>query len=502
MPLPTIGQDPWGQDLLDFLKAVPRNVKDFGAVGDGVTDDTAAIQAAIDDVFADGGGVVYFPTSQYKVTSLQAKSGVWLIGEFMHVGSANLGAVLSGTNGQDIITFPTTGGYSHFGFRMLTFKGGRRQIVSPQLTTYVWIEHCHFYAPQEDAIGITAGSIEEWYISDCWFQAGKYCIRHQNVTYQSLNYIDKSHFTRCAFSAATESLVSLLCNVGNSVIFDSCIFTTSQKHGIVIDGGFRDIILRGCNWEGNGKAGKKNRTTLSGTVSAGATSATLASATGWATGDGMCIQGAGANGVDFYILSTAQGGPGVTVSGTTVSWTGGTSTTVVNPRVTNAEYDDLHINNTIGNSARIIVEGGKPGAEGSDGRLRYAIHFKGGTGLDLIGLDHQGGADRPVYDPSFNVFVWGGNALIRRPPRFAGEVFVWEEGRRFVSKVTNGSPITVTSIRGNLAGTQLTVIGTDANTTFDDASTLKLNSDWVSAVDSTLQLIGDGTNWYEIARTP
>lgn len=37
------------------------NVKDFGAVGDGVTDDTAAIQAAINAIAATGGGTVYFP---------------------------------------------------------------------------------------------------------------------------------------------------------------------------------------------------------------------------------------------------------------------------------------------------------------------------------------------------------------------------------------------------------------------------------------------------------
>lgn len=44
------------------------NVKDFGAVGDNSTDDTVAIQAALDAVEANGGGL-FFPEGFYKVTS-------------------------------------------------------------------------------------------------------------------------------------------------------------------------------------------------------------------------------------------------------------------------------------------------------------------------------------------------------------------------------------------------------------------------------------------------
>lgn len=59
-----------GRTMLDKAREVV-SVKDFGAVGDGVTDDTAAIQAAIDAVYAGSlqGGSLYFPKGNYLVTS-------------------------------------------------------------------------------------------------------------------------------------------------------------------------------------------------------------------------------------------------------------------------------------------------------------------------------------------------------------------------------------------------------------------------------------------------
>ena len=42
------------------------NVKDFGATGDGVTNDTVAVQAAIDSLAATG-GTVFFPTGEYRI---------------------------------------------------------------------------------------------------------------------------------------------------------------------------------------------------------------------------------------------------------------------------------------------------------------------------------------------------------------------------------------------------------------------------------------------------
>lgn len=45
-----------------------RNVKDFGAIGDGTTDDTSAFQAAINSIPSIGGSI-YVPAGRYKVTS-------------------------------------------------------------------------------------------------------------------------------------------------------------------------------------------------------------------------------------------------------------------------------------------------------------------------------------------------------------------------------------------------------------------------------------------------
>jgi hypothetical protein len=56
------------------------NVSDFGAKGDGVTNDTAAIQAAIDS--AENGGVIEIPRGTYMVSGLKIKKhGTTITGE-------------------------------------------------------------------------------------------------------------------------------------------------------------------------------------------------------------------------------------------------------------------------------------------------------------------------------------------------------------------------------------------------------------------------------------
>ena len=70
--LPTTGKAPTGKVY---------NVKQLGAIGDGIANDTAAIQNTINT--APDGSTIYFPAGTYDVSNLQVKnrSGLSFIGE-------------------------------------------------------------------------------------------------------------------------------------------------------------------------------------------------------------------------------------------------------------------------------------------------------------------------------------------------------------------------------------------------------------------------------------
>ncbi len=106
-----------------------RDVKAYGAVGDGTTDETASIQAAI-DAAREAGGAVLFPPGIYSTRTLTLYSKVHLIGMGIEATIVKLRdgthgdlirshdfAKLSGTN--------RTGGIFNWSIRDLTLDGNR-----------------------------------------------------------------------------------------------------------------------------------------------------------------------------------------------------------------------------------------------------------------------------------------------------------------------------------------------------------------------------------------
>jgi len=75
-----------------FEEMLHANVVTFGAVADGVTDDTAAIQAAVDSL-SESGGVVFFPAGRYHVAGQLVLPSV---GSQASMKLAGVGALMNG----------------------------------------------------------------------------------------------------------------------------------------------------------------------------------------------------------------------------------------------------------------------------------------------------------------------------------------------------------------------------------------------------------------------
>lgn len=93
----------WGGDDQDLVaagntaQAKAFNIRSYGAIGDGVAQDAASVQKAIDACSESGGGVVRIPAGRFVVGTVQVKSNVTL--------SLDHGAELLGS--QSMKDYPT-----------------------------------------------------------------------------------------------------------------------------------------------------------------------------------------------------------------------------------------------------------------------------------------------------------------------------------------------------------------------------------------------------------
>lgn len=78
------------------------SVKDFGATGDGVTDDRAAIQSAIDTVNGEGGGTIFFPRGTYLIDTGSGVNGITVYASNITLLGAGRGATIIKRKDQSV----------------------------------------------------------------------------------------------------------------------------------------------------------------------------------------------------------------------------------------------------------------------------------------------------------------------------------------------------------------------------------------------------------------
>lgn len=144
---------------------VVYNVKNYGAVGDGVTDDTAAIQATI--AAAGAGGVIYFPKGTYLVSaSITSLDGLTWCGDGARQSIIKVAAGHSGTkildlqsDTENLITDLGFDGSNH----LTCIKGIQTNTASS--VKNLTVQRCYFTSILPNTVasyGTTSGAIWLW----------------------------------------------------------------------------------------------------------------------------------------------------------------------------------------------------------------------------------------------------------------------------------------------------------------------------------------------------
>lgn len=171
------------------------NVKDYGARGDGATDDTSAIKSAIDAVGAAGGGEVYFPPGTYLVTDsntsathADSQAAILVLYDNIHLRGSGIGATkltLAASADAHVVKFglrmeavPVI--VANCSIRGMEIDGNKSNQTSPTQLTNHW-------GGVDVSNGCSGIVVEDMYIHDT---------QYYGIGYQTETFSD-CHIRRC-----------------------------------------------------------------------------------------------------------------------------------------------------------------------------------------------------------------------------------------------------------------------------------------------------------------
>jgi hypothetical protein len=193
----------WGGILL--------NVKEYGAKGDGVTDDQPSIQRAINTAVSQGSGTVYFPVGTYLITSKQSSGAHFDMFNINYITFAGAGdGSIIKANSTDAALFRISA-CSHISWDSLTLERIDGAVSGADgISFYNW-----FACPYINAYKVT--------VRKHWNGISADTCRPQVCYFQSSHFRDNEN-----------DGVSLVMN--NDVFFDTCMFDHNKRHGVNVGG--------------------------------------------------------------------------------------------------------------------------------------------------------------------------------------------------------------------------------------------------------------------------
>lgn len=211
-----------------IIEGAPLNILDYGAVGDGVTDSTAAIQLAVNAAMA-ANKRLYFPQGTYVVSSTITVTNGSGAGLFMYGDTtSNFAVVPSGT------TIKYTGTSNLF------------QINGSASTVNLMVKNMSFLgnANALNAIKVDAG----WFVTveDCvfksFFETGASAIY---LTYTTGSFVGVTRITNCSFIGNVTHIYFDKADT-NVLIIDKCSFY-DHTFAILNGDGVSGIVSRNVN---------------------------------------------------------------------------------------------------------------------------------------------------------------------------------------------------------------------------------------------------------------
>lgn len=231
---------------------------DYGAVGDGATDDASRIQAAIDAAETAGGGIIYLPPGTYMAGTrlvigdgaFGPHSGIWLVGAGRNTSVIKMA---SGANLTELIhigvTDASTDETQFCGLLDLTIDGNKANQSTTTATVKLW--NARYYAISRCSIENSAGHgiYEDSHLGSGgsgWFSArgsitdtriagcardfyGLLAVSPKNSIYSRL-HIENNAGGGALFQAGSSSREGTQCVLGDLSITDNA------GVGLVLDG--------------------------------------------------------------------------------------------------------------------------------------------------------------------------------------------------------------------------------------------------------------------------